>query len=53
VELLYAENDRGLIPSFFKALDVQEDEFQLELPYNLQQKLLLNFSDNFTNAICK
>jgi len=45
-ELLYAENDRGLIPNFFKSLDVQEDEFQLELPYNIQQKLLINFSDN-------
>ena len=53
MEHLYSENNRGLIETFWKSLDIQEDEFQLELTKPLHDKFLLNFSESSSFIIYK
>ena len=45
MELITAENDRGVIPIMQQYIEVAEDEYALEISPDIHDHLVTNFSD--------
>ena len=53
MELLYAENDRGLLPLFAKGLDILQEEYSYGGSPNLHYFLVSTFNDSLNSTIYK